>query len=217
MIRTLLPVGLAGLCLAGLAAASMSTIDSSLCAISSLFAFDVWKKLRPASSERHLVAVGRVAVGAGLAIGILWAPSIRTFGVGMFLYLIAAMTFVTPGIIVCFLAGVFWRGARTSGAWASLLTGVPLGVALFVVKVRTGRPLFGVADLYVSLGLIGISAAAMAIGSALARGPAREREATLYFVRGALAEEAALPLLRRSSTWLAVLAAAILALYWAFR
>lgn len=218
MIRTLLPTGLAGLCLAGLAAASMSTIDSALCAISSLFAFDVWKKARPKSTDRQLVAVGRVAVAAGLAIGIFWAPSIRTFGGGMFLYLINAMTFVTPGIIVCFLAGVFWRGARTSGAWASLLVGVPLGVALFVVKVRTDALLFGVADLYVSLGLIGISSLAMIIASLAARAPAAPRDEALFFsASGMLSGEEAIPRWRRSSTWLVLLAAAIVALYVAFR
>jgi len=219
MLRTLLPTGVAGLALAGLAAASMSTIDSGLCAISSLFAFDVWKKVRPASTDRQLVRVGRVAVLVGLAIGLLWAPSIRTFGGGMFLYLINAMTYVTPGIIVCFLAGVFWRGARTAGAWASLVVGVPLGVALFVVKVRTNAPLFGVADLYVSLGLFAVSALAMLFGSlVLARGAAEPRDEALFFrASEMLAGEDTLPLWKRSGAWLAVLAAAIVALYWTFR
>ncbi len=217
MIRALLPAGLAGLCLAGLAAASMSTIDSALCAISSLFAYDVWRKVRPLATERQLVRVGRIAVGAGLAIGISWAPSIQSFGGGMFLYLINAMTFVTPGIIVCFLAGIFWRRARTAGAWASLLVGVPLGSALFAWKIAAGgEPLFGVADLYVSLGLIALCAISMVAASLASHGEAEAREEVLFFKRGT-SDESAFPRWRRSTTWLAILSAAIVALYWAFR
>jgi len=217
MIRTLLPTGVAGLCLAGLVAASMSTIDSSLCAISSLFAYDVWGKLRKGASDRETVRAGRIALLAGLAIGLWWAPSIQEFGEGMFQYLITSMIFISPPIVVCFLAGMFWRGAKTWGARATLFLGVPIGVAIFVFKLETrGALLFGIADLYVSLGVFAVSTVLMAAGSLLVRRPDPPRDASLFF-RAAPWGEGGLPWWRRSLFWLAILAVAIAALYWAFR
>ena len=73
MVRTLLPTGLIGLTLAGLVAALMSSVDSSICSASSLITMDWYIKVKPHASERELVIAGRVAGALIIFSGILWA------------------------------------------------------------------------------------------------------------------------------------------------
>ena len=57
-----MPPGLAGLMMAGLFAAGLSSMNSAINAMSSTFVNDFYRRWRPAASERRLVAVGRVGV-----------------------------------------------------------------------------------------------------------------------------------------------------------
>ena len=111
-------------------------------------------------------------------------------------------------------------GARARGAFAALFIGVPVGIAVFVYKlVSQGEALFGVADLYVSLGVFAISGGAMVVGTLLSPaspGAAAVRDEALYFRWGDGAE-GDVPFLRRSGLWLVVLVVLIVVLYWLFR
>ncbi|MHC4727655.1 MAG: sodium:solute symporter family transporter, partial [Planctomycetota bacterium] len=61
MVSSLLPAGLRGLVVAGLLAALMSSLSSLFNSCASLFTVDIYEKINPKASERHLVTVGRVA------------------------------------------------------------------------------------------------------------------------------------------------------------
>ena len=52
-------VGLRGLMLAAMMAALMSSLSSVFNSASTLFTMDIWKKVRPRSSEGELLVVGR--------------------------------------------------------------------------------------------------------------------------------------------------------------
>src|SRR5690606_15567240 len=57
LVAALLPVGLRGLVVAGLLAALMSSLSSVFNSTSTLITWDVYRRLRPAASERQLVLV----------------------------------------------------------------------------------------------------------------------------------------------------------------
>jgi solute:Na+ symporter, SSS family len=59
LISNLLPIGLRGLVLAGMLSALMSALASLFNSTATLFTVDFYKRLKPASSEKHLVFVGR--------------------------------------------------------------------------------------------------------------------------------------------------------------
>ncbi len=61
LVSNLLPVGLRGLVLAGMLSALMSALASLFNSTATLFTVDFYKRLKPQSSEQHLVTVGRVA------------------------------------------------------------------------------------------------------------------------------------------------------------
>ncbi len=220
MIRTLLPTGIAGLCLAGLLAASMSTLDSVLCASSSLFVNDFLRRARPHMHDRALLLAGRVVMVVCLGFAILWAPHIREFPRGMFEYLVNVFIFIAPPIVACFLFGVFWRGATRAGATLCLAGGMPLGFA-FVLQAWGDRLLpsavaawmKAVPNLYESLIVAGVSAVLLVGGSLLFGGPVPE-DSSLYFRRAEGPErERDVPVWRRSTFWTVVLGLTMVVMY----
>src|SRR4029079_3185272 len=60
LVKTLIPTGLKGLVLAGMAAALMSTVSSVLNSTSTMLTIDIYKKLKPAATDREQVIVGMV-------------------------------------------------------------------------------------------------------------------------------------------------------------
>jgi hypothetical protein len=69
LVSNLLPIGLRGLVLAGMLSALMSALASLFNSTATLFTVDFYKRLRPQSSEQHLVRVGRFATAAVVVIG----------------------------------------------------------------------------------------------------------------------------------------------------
>jgi SSS family solute:Na+ symporter len=70
LLQQLLPGGLSGLMFAALLAAIMSSLDSMLNSSATIFTLDLYHRhLRPESSQRHLILVGRISTGVFLIIG----------------------------------------------------------------------------------------------------------------------------------------------------
>src|SRR5262249_23217770 len=82
LVSILLPIGLRGLVLAGMLSALMSALASLFNSTATLFTVDFYKRLRPQSTESHLVFVGRCATCAVVGIGMLWIPFLESLGKG---------------------------------------------------------------------------------------------------------------------------------------
>lgn len=146
MMFDLLPGGIRGLMLVALVAAIMSSIDSTLNAVSTMVTMDFVKKLRPNTSERGLVSIGRIATLVVMVLGVLWAPQIAQFE-NLWDYLQEVLAYISPPIVACFLVGVFWKRANADGAFAGLVAGFVVGIPLFVLRVMTrldANPVFEV-------------------------------------------------------------------------
>ncbi len=124
MMINVLPVGLLGLCLAGLIAAIMSSVDSGLCAASSLISFDFIKK------EKNVVKTGRIIIGILILLAIAWAPMITKFK-ALFGYLMKLWAYFAPPVVVAVLFGLFYKKATSKAAFWTIITGVLLGIASF--------------------------------------------------------------------------------------
>lgn len=133
LVRELLPVGLRGLVLAGLLAAIMSTIDSTLNAASAMVAYDFLHLDEvPARRVRNLT-VARLLTFGFMLLAILWAPMIGDFP-GLFAYLQQMFAVAAPPVVVVYLAGIFWRGAGGRAALLTLLCGHAAGIALLLAS-----------------------------------------------------------------------------------
>lgn len=133
MVRTLLPVGLAGIVLAGLMAALMSSVDSCICAASSLITMDWYLEIKPKASERELVLVGRLAGAFVIVSGIFWAILVIPNFKYLFDYLAKFTSYSVGGVLVCFIGGLISPiPNRKAGFW-TLVVGSVAGVAMWIV------------------------------------------------------------------------------------
>ena len=74
LVKALLPAGIRGLIVACLLAALMSSLASLFNSSASLFTVDIYEKLRPGKSPKHLLMVGRIATAVVVFLGIIWIP-----------------------------------------------------------------------------------------------------------------------------------------------
>ena len=134
LVANVLPVGVRGIVVAGLLAALMSSLAGVFNASSTLFTMDFYSRLKPKSTQHHLVWVGRVATTVMVLIGLMWIPVIRG-GKGLYDYLQGVQSYLAPPIFVVFFFGVFMKRLNTKGCLAALVTGFIMG--LFRLAVDT--------------------------------------------------------------------------------
>lgn len=129
-LMTLLPTGLLGLVFAALIAAIIASMGSKINSIATIFTIDLYKPFHTAASERTLVIVGRLAAIVALVVAMLAAkPLLGSFDQA-FQFIQDFTGFVTPGIVVIFVLGMFWSRATTAGAFVGAVGSVVLS-ALF--------------------------------------------------------------------------------------
>ena len=129
MVANLLPIGLRGLVVAGLLSALMSSLASLFNSCATLFTVDIYEKLRPGKTERHLVSVGRLATGIVVLAGIIWIPIMHNMaGGGLYKYLQSVQSYLAPPIAAVFLLGLFWKRANRVGSFWGLIIGFVLGM-----------------------------------------------------------------------------------------
>ena len=139
MVSTLLPVGLRGLVVGGLLAALMSSLSSLFNSCASLFTVDIYEKINPGASEKHLVTVGRAATSVVVFLGLIWIPVMKIAAAhgGLYKYLQNVQGYLAPPITAVFLLGLFWKRINGRGAVAGLACGFVLGMLKFTVEVLT--------------------------------------------------------------------------------
>ncbi|NLF69716.1 MAG: sodium/solute symporter [Candidatus Anammoximicrobium sp.] len=140
MITHMLPWGLKGLVTAAMLAAAMQTCSAALNSTATLFAYDIVKRYRPATSDHQLVVVGKITTVAGTILAIISSP---IFGQKdtVFQALTDLICYVAPPITAVFLLGVFWKRATGRAAYLALVIGNLIGVAIFFLELfqeRTG-------------------------------------------------------------------------------
>jgi SSS family solute:Na+ symporter len=166
MIRTLLPVGVRGIVVAGFLAALMSSLAAVFNSCSTLITWDVYRKLRPGASERQLVLVGKGATVLLVVCGLLWIPLMKFVSGQLYVYLQSVQAYISPPIAAVFLLGVFWRRVNGAGAIASLATGFVLGAARLALELNRGA-LDGVLAWYAGINFLHFAVLLFAVCTAV--------------------------------------------------
>jgi SSS family solute:Na+ symporter len=127
MIREILPAGLTGIMFAALFGAVMSTLDSLLNSAATIFTIDLYQRhLRKGdATPAQLVTVGRIATGVLVVVGCAWAPLVARAG-SVFEYIQMFWGFISPGIVVSFFFGLFWKKTPPVAASGAMLLGIPV-------------------------------------------------------------------------------------------
>jgi len=145
LVTEMLPVGVVGLVLAGLVAAIMSSIDSTLNSASTLIVIDFVKPVRPDITPKETANIGRWTTVILMIFAALWAPQIREFP-GLWDYLQQMLTYLVPPVVSIFLLGVFWQKVNATSAFATLVGGhlVSAGAFVLATDVLFREPVFEV-------------------------------------------------------------------------
>ena len=183
-----LPIGLRGVILAALIAATMSSIDSILNALSTVVTMDFVRPARPDLSQQTLMRVGQIVAAAILVFAVIWAPQIARFET-LFQYIQSAVGYTTPPIAVAFLLGIFWRRATATAAFVTIVTGILLGVVMFSIIQLPGLQLFQLQFLYAAAILFVLSCALMVGISLVTAPPPEEKVQNLVWSRELWREE----------------------------
>ncbi len=189
LVTQVLPMGLRGLVVAGLLAALMSSLASVLNSSSTLFTIDIYKKLKPNSSEPHLVWVGRIATGVMVLISLAWIPMMKLVSGVLYVYLQKVQGYLAPPIFAVFFLGLFIPRLNGTGCMAGLIGGFILGMGRLAAEIckdslTPGTPLYYFAHvnyLYFTIYLFIASAAIIVIGSLLTRAPSPAQIAGLTY------------------------------------
>lgn len=132
LVADLLAPGLVGLVMAALIAAVMSHISGAVNSCTTIATIDFYLPfINPHATEAQAVRFGRVTGVATILLGILWAGVLISHkDKPVFLYLLNAYGYFTPGIATMFLLGILWKRATHAGALAAGILTIPLSVVL---------------------------------------------------------------------------------------
>ncbi|MGA0845678.1 MAG: sodium:solute symporter family transporter, partial [Luteolibacter sp.] len=143
-----LPVGISGLVIAAIFAASQSTVSSSLNSVATAFVKDIDSRLlRPGRSDRSYLRSAQVVVVVAGLLGIGFAITMAESNIESAFKTFNTMIGLTAGSLGgLFALGIFTRRSNGSGA----LLGALVGLASVVTLHLTGAPVSGL--LYAAIG-----------------------------------------------------------------
>jgi SSS family solute:Na+ symporter len=124
LVTDLIPVGLTGIILAGMAAALMSTVSAVLNSTSTLLTIDLYKRLwRPDATPRQEVVFGQVSgvfvLLASVLISFLFVESREE----LFRLVQRIFFYIAPPFAVVFTFGLLWRRANGTAAVVTIVVG----------------------------------------------------------------------------------------------
>lgn len=133
LVLHLFPVGMVGLVMAVLTAALVSTIGSSLNALSTVFTMDIYvKNLNPKATAQEISRTGHIVTIVGALVSIIITVAVDNIkGMDLFNVFQSVLSFIAPPMAAVFVMGVFWKKCTTLAANLVLSFGT-------IVSISTG-------------------------------------------------------------------------------
>lgn len=138
LIEQLIPTGVRGVITAAVLAALMSAVAAALNSIGTLVAVDIVARIRPATSDRAQVTIGRLSSVVVMLLAMAWSTQGGRYS-SIFEAINAIAADLAPPITVVFLWGVLWRRGTKQASLFTLIFGFALGVVAFILDL----PVFG--------------------------------------------------------------------------
>ncbi len=143
MVVNYMPVGAVGLVIAVLMAALISTVDSGLNSLSTVFTLDIYTKyIKPDSRPDQIKTIGRVVTIAGgiLAMLVVWAFDYISQYMDLFTMSQSIISFLSPAMAAVFVVGVLWRRATPISGFLTLVIGTIVSLTVGVLYIFVYPP-----------------------------------------------------------------------------
>lgn len=134
LLGNLVPTGIKGLAFAALIAAALSSLSSMMNSTATIFTLDIYKShLNKTASETQLVKVGRIVSLVAIVIAALVAQPLLAGQEQIFQFIQKYTGYVSPGIVVLFVFGLFWKKTTSNAALAAAIASVPVSIIIDMV------------------------------------------------------------------------------------
>ena len=146
------PIGLSGIIIAGVFAAAMSSLDSSMHSTATVIVTDFYKRFKPAATDRHLLVISRWLTGLLGMFGTgaaLWMAKMDNSS--MWDVFIIALSLFGGAIGGVFALGIFTKRTNSAGAILGTFLSV---VILYFVKQYTEIHFFLYSFVGMTVGII---------------------------------------------------------------
>ena len=119
-----MPAGVAGLLIAAIFAATMSTISSNISSVSTAFSVDFYRRFKPQTTDKQMLSVARLACMISGLLGVALALLMATWNILSLLdYFNTILGLLSSGIGGLFLIGVFFKNVGGKAALIGFLMG----------------------------------------------------------------------------------------------
>ena len=133
LLHNIVPVGVKGIAFAALVAAIVSSLASMLNSTSTIFTMDIYRSwFKESPSESRLVRVGRLTSIIALIIAVIAAKPLLGTLDQAFQFIQEFTGFITPGVCVIFLFGLFWKRTTSNAALWGVGLSIPVSFAFMI-------------------------------------------------------------------------------------
>jgi len=223
LVSELLPAGIKGLVLAGLLAALMSSLDSTLNASATLVTRDFFVRFaKTEPSQRAQIWIGRITIAVVLVAGILWAPVITKVDT-LWIYLQIVSAYMAVPMSAAVLTGILWRRGNNAGALSAMVFGIAVGILMMVDSMWEGGliPILQIpimaSFLHRSLVAFLLSVVVMVVVSLLTAAPPKSRIEGVCFEWSGFVPAEKVPVFREHRFWIVLLIISVISCWIVFR
>jgi SSS family solute:Na+ symporter len=143
LIRDVLPNGMLGIAITGLAASFMAGMAANISAFNTVFTYDIWQTyIRKDKPDGYYLRFGRLitVVGVAAAIGTAF---IAAGYENIMTYLQTLFSFFNAPLFATFILGLFWKRMTPAAGWSGLVAGTLSALAVFVLANSGAVTFFG--------------------------------------------------------------------------
>jgi hypothetical protein len=159
MVASLIPAGWAGLVMAGMLAASVSTYAGYFLGWSAVISQDVVSPLLGRQlSEAGKLRLTRATIVALVAFIMVWSLVYHVPGPAYFYLQVTANLFMAPTLLTI-AGGLYWRKASAAGAWACFILGAAASLAYLIPGI--GLSVGAAGNLSWGLAVVGLVAGSL--------------------------------------------------------
>lgn len=131
LLSNLVPTGVRGLAFAALIAAALSSLSSMMNSTATIFTMDIYKPFfGQTASQKKLVNIGRLVSLMSITTAVIVAEPLLGGEEQIFQFIQKYTGYVSPGIVVLFLFGLFWKRTTGTAALWSAIASVPVSIAI---------------------------------------------------------------------------------------